>query len=63
MGVLSVIQLILGLLSGVSAVLTKSNAPAEVIAGIQNAINEIAKVHNTVVTKTQVDSLLDNPQW
>lgn len=63
MGVLSVIQLILGLLGGVSAVLTKNNAPAEVIAGIQTAINEISKVHGTVVTKAQVDSLLDTPQW
>lgn len=63
MGILSVIQLILGLLSGVSSVLTKSNAPAEIIAGIENAITEISKVHGTLVTKAQIDGLLDTPKW
>lgn len=63
MGVLGVIQLILAILSGLSSTLTKSNAPPEVIAGVEAAITELQKVHGTIVTKVQVDTLLDTPKW
>jgi len=62
-GILSILQIVLPLLGGVLQMLTKSNAPAEIIAGVNNAITELTKVQGTLVTKTQVDSLLDTPQW
>lgn len=60
---LGALTLVLSLLNGVLPILTKSGAPAEIIAGIQRAIDEITKVHGTVVTKVQVDNLLDVPKW
>jgi hypothetical protein len=62
-GILSILQIVLPLLGGVLNMLMKSNAPAEIIAGVNNAITELTKVHGTLVTKAQVDSLLDTPQW
>lgn len=62
-GILSIVQLSLTLLQGLLPVLTKSNAPADIISGINNAITELTKVHGTLVTKAQVDSLLDTPHW
>lgn len=56
-------QLILTLLSSLLSSLLKSNAPAEIIAGVQSALNELTKVHGTLVTKVQIDSLLDEPRW
>ena len=63
LGILSIIQLSLTLLSGLLPALTKSGAPADIIAGINNAIAELTKVHGTLVTKAQVDNLLDTPKW
>lgn len=63
MGVLSLVQVVIAILGGLLNTLTKSNAPAEVLAGIQAAITELTKVHGTLVTKVQVDSLLDTPKW
>jgi hypothetical protein len=60
---IQIIQLILGLLSGLLPLLTKSNAPAEVIQDVQAAIDAISRVHGTVVNKVQVDSLLLTPKW
>lgn len=63
LGILGIVQLVLTLLGGLIPVLTKSGAPADIIAGINNAITEITKVHGTLVTKVQVDNLLDTPKW
>lgn len=63
MAILTILQLVLPLLSGVLSMLTTSKAPVEVIASVQKAIEELKKVHGTVVTKVQVDSLLDTKTW
>ena len=48
---------------GLLALLTKSNAPAGIITSVENAIKELSAVHGTLVTKAQVDGLLDTPRW
>jgi hypothetical protein len=51
------------MLGGLLSILTKSNAPAELIANVNEAIKQLSMVHGTLVTKAQVDSLLDQPKW
>lgn len=47
----------LNLLKGVLAAATASKLPAEIIDGIQAAIDAVAKVHNSPVTKAQLEAL------
>ncbi len=63
MGALQILQFILPMLGGLLSILTKSNAPAELIANVNEAIKQLSMVHGTLVTKVQVDSLLDQPKW
>lgn len=56
-------SLALTALKALLATLTKAKAPQEIIDSIQNAINEVAKVHGTIVTKAQVDSITLDYQW
>jgi outer membrane lipoprotein-sorting protein len=60
---ISTLQLILTLLSGVISVFTKSGAPAELIAALQAALAKIQAVHDTAVTKPEIDSLLLTYKW
>ena len=62
MNVLSVIELILTLLEGVSAAFHKENL-GELAAGIQAAITSLEGVKGSLVTKEQVDSLRISPLW
>lgn len=62
-GILPILQVVLPLLGLLLNTLTKSNAPADVIAAVQEAIKQISMVHGTVVTKAQVDSLLATKEW
>ena len=62
MNVLSVIELILTLLEGVSAAFHKEGL-GELAAGIQDAITSLEGVKGSLVTKEQVDSLRLNPLW
>lgn len=63
MGALALLQIILPMLSGLLGLLTKSGAPSEIINNVTSAIAQLSAVHGTLVTKAQVDSLLDNPKW
>ncbi len=63
MGALSILQFLLPMLGGLLGILTKSNAPAEILQNVQSAIDQLMKVHGTLVTKAQVDALLDQPKW
>ncbi len=63
MGALSILQFLLPMLGGLLGILTKSNAPAEIIANVNEAIKQLTIVHGTLVTKAQIDSLLDSPKW
>jgi hypothetical protein len=62
MGVLSIIQLILSLLGGVSTALGKSGL-TEAAVGVQAAITSLEQVHGSLVTQEQVESLKITPQW
>lgn len=63
MSALSIIQLVLTLLGGVLATATKSNLPAEIVAGVQAAIAALQNVQGTPVTKAQLENLRVEPQW
>lgn len=63
MSALTVIQLVLTLLGGVLATAIKGNLPAEIIAGVQAAITALQSVHDSPVTKAQLESLRVEPQW
>lgn len=56
-------SLIITLTQGVLAGLTAANAPAEIISALQNALTELGKVHGTLVTKAQVDSVTLQFKW
>jgi len=61
--ILPIISIVLALAKGLIPMLTASNAPAEIIADAQSAVDLFTKVHGTIVTKAQVDSLLIDPKW
>lgn len=63
MSALAVIQVVLALLSGVLAAATRSNAPQQIIQGVQAAIAALQQVHGSEVTKQQLESLRVTPQW
>jgi hypothetical protein len=58
-----ILQVILQLLGVALTLATKSSAPQEIIDGLQAALSQVQTVHDTAVTKTQIDGLLDYPQW
>lgn len=60
---LPILQAVMPLLSLLLNSLTKSKAPGEIIQAVQEAIKQINMVHGTVVTKAQVDALLDEKEW
>lgn len=62
MNIISIIQLILSLLSGVATGLNKLGL-AEEAAGVQAAITALQNVHGSLITKPQVDSLRITPTW
>jgi len=62
MNVLSIIEVILGLLEGVATAFGKMGM-TEQLAGVQAAIESLSKVHSTTVTKQQVDALKITPTW
>ena len=62
MNVLSVIELILTLLEGVSAAFGKMGLEKE-MEGIAAAITKLEEVKGSLVTKPQVDSLRITPSW
>lgn len=60
---IEILKVILALLGVALDVATKSSAPSEITDGLRRALDEIQLVHDTAVTKDQIDGLLDTPQW
>ena len=60
---ISIIELVLSLLGSILPQLTKNGAPAEIIAGIQAAIDALTKVQGTPVTFDQLESLRAHVAW
>jgi siroheme synthase len=61
--VISIIELVLGLLgSALNAANVQGLAP-EIVAGIRAAIAELEKVRGTPVTFQQLESLRVTPKW
>lgn len=63
MGVLSIIEVVLGLLQGVLSATKVGGAATPIITSIENAIAELEKVRGTDVTKAQLESMRVTPQW
>ena len=65
MSALSIVQLVIALLNGVYSTVSKNPDPlAQVIAtSINNAIANLNLVHNTEVTKAQLDGYKVTPTW
>ena len=60
---ISVIDLVLSLLASILSTATKNGAAAEIIAGIQSAIDALTKVQGTPVTYGQLESMRVEPEW
>lgn len=60
---ISIIDLVLSLLSTIIPQLTKSGAPAEIIADVQAALASLQKVQGTPVTYAQMESLRVSATW
>jgi hypothetical protein len=60
---IEILKVLLSLGGVAISMATNSNAPQEIIDGLQASLTEIQKVHDIAVTKTQVDGLLDTPLW
>jgi len=60
---ISIIELVLGLLSTIIPQLTKNGAAPEVIADVQAAIDALLKVQGTPVTYAQLEGLRVKPTW
>lgn len=60
---LAILRVILQLLGIAVDIATRNSAPRESIDGLVSAIESVQKVHDTAVTKPQVDGLLDTPEW
>lgn len=56
MGIFSVIEVALGLLSGVASTLHKQGL-SDIAVSVENAIAELQKVHGSDVTKAQLEGL------
>lgn len=60
---ISVVELVLSLLGTLLGTLKIQGAPQEIIAGVESALAALAKVHNTPVTYSQLESLRANVSW
>jgi hypothetical protein len=60
---ISAIGLALSLLQAVLSQATKNGLAANIVADIQAAVDAVAKVHGTPVSKGQLDQLLVEKQW
>jgi hypothetical protein len=60
---IAILRVILQLLGIAVTIATKNSAPQEAIDGLIAAITAVQQVHDTAVTKAQVDGLLDTPDW
>jgi hypothetical protein len=61
--VISIIELVLGLLGTVLASAKAGGLATEVITGIENAISELQTVQGTPVTYAQLEGLRVKPKW
>ena len=62
MNALAIIQVVLVLLSAVTAA-ARANGLSTIVAACEAAIAELQKVHGTPVTKGQLDGLEVTPLW
>jgi len=58
-----VIDLCLSLLGTLVGQLTKNNAEQQVVAGVQAAVDALAKVRGSDVTYAQLEGLRVTPKW
>lgn len=63
MGWIGLAQLIIALTQGLLSGLTSAKAPQEILDALQTALGLFQKVHGTLVTKAQVDSVTLDFRW
>lgn len=60
---ITLLQLAIALTQGVLSGLTASNAPKEILDALTSALASLGKVHGTLITKSQVDSVTLDYKW